>query len=154
MAIDHNFGNMDEFLSAAHKRRYPRGSKIIYADEESDSIYYLTQVSVTVLIEDDNGRKIIVAYLSEGDFFGEIGLFGEGKRTAWIKAKTECKVAELGYAKFVDLHKRGTGMLFQLTSQVVERLGNATKKVSDLAFSTLLDGWRAHCSISATSPTP
>ena len=69
MAIDHNFGNMDEFLSAAHKRRYPRGSKIIYADEESDSIYYLTQVSVTVLIEDDNGRKIIVVYLSEGDFF-------------------------------------------------------------------------------------
>ena len=134
MAIDHNFGNMDESLSAAHKRRYPRGSTIIYAGEESDSIYYLTQGSVTVLIEDDNGREIIVAYLNEGDFFGEMGLFGEGKRTAWIKAKTECEVAELSYTKFVDLSKRDTGMLFQLTSQVVERLGNTTKKVSALAF--------------------
>ena len=50
MAIDHNFGNTDEFLHAAHRSRYPRGSSIVYAGEESDSIYYLTQGSVTVLI--------------------------------------------------------------------------------------------------------
>jgi len=73
MAIDHNFGNTDEFLHATHRRRYPRGSRIIYAGEESD---YLTQGSVTVLIEDANGQEIIVAYLNEGDFFGEMGLFG------------------------------------------------------------------------------
>ena len=76
MAIDHDFGNTDEFLHAAHRRRYPRGSRIIYAGEESDSIYYLTQGSVTVLIEDANGQEIIVAYLNESDFFSEMGLFG------------------------------------------------------------------------------
>ena len=76
MAIDHNFGNTNEFLHAAHRSRYPRGSRIVYAGEESDSIYYLTQVSITVLIEDANGQEIIVAYLNEGDFFSEMGLFG------------------------------------------------------------------------------
>jgi len=63
-----------------------------------------------------------------------MGLLGQGKRTARVKAKTEYKVAELSYKQFVDLSKRDTRILFQFTSQVVERLGNTTKKVVDLAF--------------------
>jgi len=129
-----DFGNMEAFLAAAHKRRYPKGSTIIYAGEDSDSIYYITNGSVTVLIEDDSGREIIVAYLNKGDFFGEMALFGEGTRTAWVKAKNDCDVAELGYSKFVDLSKQDSGMLFELTSQIVERLGKTTQKVGDLAF--------------------
>ena len=61
-----NFGNMDEFLSVAHKRKYPRGSTIIFAGEESDSLYYITRVSVTVSVEDEQGR-VIVAYLNTKD---------------------------------------------------------------------------------------
>ncbi|MDA0273526.1 MAG: cAMP-activated global transcriptional regulator CRP [Proteobacteria bacterium] len=126
--------NMDEFLSSAHKRRYPRASTIIFAGEESDSIFYITKGSVTVLIEDENGREIIVAYLNEGDFFGEMAMFGEGTRTAWIKAKTECEVAELGYQKFIELSQRDTGMLYELATQLADRLGKTTQKVGDLAF--------------------
>ena len=129
-----DFGNMEKFLSAAHKRRYPRGSTIIYAGEQSDSIFYITKGSVTVLIEDDSGREIIVAYLNAGDFFGEMAMFGEGTRTAWVKAKTECEVAELSYVKFAELSRKDAGMLFALTSQLVERLSKTTQKVGDLAF--------------------
>ena len=125
---------MDDFLSAAHKRKYPRGSTIIYAGEQSDSIYYLTKGSVTVLIEDDTGREIIVAYLNEGDFFGEMAMFGEGTRTAWVKAKKECEVAELGYQKFLELSKKNAGMLYELATQMADRLTKTTQKVGDLAF--------------------
>lgn len=127
-------GNMDEFLGSAHKRKYPRGSTIIYAGEQSDSIYFITRGSVTVLIEDESGREIIVAYLNEGDFFGEMGMFGEGTRSAWVKAKTECEVAELSYQRFVELSKRDTGMLFELATQLADRLERTTQKVGDLAF--------------------
>ena len=125
---------MDEFLSSAHKRPYPRGSTIIFAGEVSDSIFYITKGSVSVIIEDDNGREIIVAYLNEGDFFGEIAMLGEGTRTAWVKAKTECEVAELGYQKFVELSQRDTRIMHQLITQLAQRLGKTTQKVGDLAF--------------------
>ncbi len=127
-------GNMDEFLALAHKRKYPRGSTIIYAGEKSDSIYYITAGSVTVLIEDDTGREIIVAYLNEGDFFGEMALFGEGTRTAWIKTKTDCEVAELGYQKFMELSQRDSGILYEIATQLVDRLDKTTQKVGSLAF--------------------
>ena len=118
----------------AHRRRYPRGSTIIYAGDQSDPIYYITRGSVTVIIEDDAGHEIIVAYLNEGDFVGEMAMFGEGTRTAWIKAKTDCEVAELSYEKFIDLSQRDSGMLYQLARQLADRLKNTTQKVGDLAF--------------------
>jgi CRP/FNR family cyclic AMP-dependent transcriptional regulator len=126
--------NMDEFLSSAHKHQYPRGSTIIFAGEKSDSIFYITKGSVTVIIEDDNGREIIVAYLNEGDFFGEMAMLGEGTRTAWVKAKTECEVAEMGYQKFIELSQRDTSILHRLITQLAHRLGKTTQKVGDLAF--------------------
>lgn len=67
--------DLDKFLSLCHRRRYSAKSTIIYAGDSSDSLYYIVKGSVTILIEDDDGRDIIIAYLNEGDFFGEMGLF-------------------------------------------------------------------------------
>lgn len=62
-------------------------------------------------------------------------MFGEGLRTAWVKAKAECEVAELGYAKFAEISQgENSGMLYELASQLAERLGKTTQKVGDLAF--------------------
>ena len=66
--------DVDAFLAHCHRRRYPAKSTIIYAGDTSDALYYIISGSVTVLIEDSDGREMIVAYLNAGDFFGEMGL--------------------------------------------------------------------------------
>ncbi|MEX1032854.1 MAG: cAMP-activated global transcriptional regulator CRP [Cellvibrionaceae bacterium] len=127
--------NVEEFLVHCHRRRYPAKSTLIYAGDKSDSLYYIIKGSVTVLIEDDEGREMIVAYLNDGEFFGEMGLFGdEDPRSAWIRAKTECEVAEISYAKFEELSESHPEFLFALGSQMARRLRNTTRKVGDLAF--------------------
>jgi CRP/FNR family cyclic AMP-dependent transcriptional regulator len=127
--------NLEEFLSHCHRRRYPSKSTIIYAGDNSDSLYYIVKGSVTVLIEDDEGREMIVAYLNDGDFFGEMGLFcPDDSRSAWVRAKTECEVAEISYAKFREVSATQPLMLFELSSQIARRLRDTTRKVGDLAF--------------------
>ena len=127
--------NVEKFLMHCHRRRYPAKSTLIYAGDKSDSLYYIIKGSVTVLIEDDEGREMIVAYLNDGDFFGEMGLFGdEDPRSAWIRAKTECEVAEISYSKFQELSETNPEFLFALGSQMARRLRNTTRKVGDLAF--------------------
>jgi CRP/FNR family cyclic AMP-dependent transcriptional regulator len=128
------FSNKEAFLTAAHKKKYTRDETIIFAGEESESIYFILEGSVTVLIEDDSGHEIIVAYLNEGEFFGEMAMFSEGPRTAWVKAKTDCEVAELSYRKFIDLNRNDSGMLYELATQLADRLDKTTQKVGDLAF--------------------
>ncbi|MCG8312988.1 MAG: cAMP-activated global transcriptional regulator CRP [Pseudomonadales bacterium] len=127
--------DIDNFLAHCHRRKYPAKSTIIYAGDESDALYYIIRGSVTVIIEDDEGREMIMAYLNEGDFFGEMGLFDQAAgRSAWIKAKSECEVAEISYSKFRDLAKEDAEILFAVSAQVAGRLRATTRKVGDLAF--------------------
>jgi CRP/FNR family cyclic AMP-dependent transcriptional regulator len=127
---------IDVFLEHAHRRRYPARSTLIYAGDQSDSLFFLVKGSVTVIIEDEDGREMIMAYLNEGDFFGEMGLFDvEAKaRTAWVKAKADCEVAEISYVKFLELVKNDPRLLYTIFEQMSLRLRNTTQKAGDLAF--------------------
>ena len=127
--------DIEKFLAHCHRRKYPAKSTLIYAGDDSDALYYIIKGTVMVVIEDDDGREMIMAYLNEGDFFGEMGLFDEeAGRSAWIRAKTECEVAEISYAKFHELVATHPEFLFALCSQMASRLRNTTRKVGDLAF--------------------
>ena len=78
---------------------------------------------------------MIMAYLNAGDFFGELGLFEEDTpRSAWIRAKSECEVAEINYNKFRQLVKQDPEILFAVSGQMARRLRATTRKVGDLAF--------------------
>ncbi|WP_226704796.1 cAMP-activated global transcriptional regulator CRP [Microbulbifer elongatus] len=127
-------GNIEDFLAHCHRRRYPAKSTIIYAGDRCESLYFIMRGSVTVLIEDDEGREMIVAYLNDGDFFGEMGLFDQDTRSAWVRTKTECEVAEISYSKFQELTRQHPEFLFNLATQMAVRLRNTTRKVGDLAF--------------------
>ena len=129
--IDH----VEEFLSHCHRRKYPAKSTIIYAGDQGDTLYYIVKGSVSVVIEDENiGKEIILAYLNPGDFVGEMGLFDQEERSAWIRTKTECEVGEISYGKFIELSTQRPEFLFAVSKQVVQRLRDTTRKVGDLAF--------------------
>ncbi|MBK8970675.1 MAG: cAMP-activated global transcriptional regulator CRP [Hahellaceae bacterium] len=138
-ALENRTKHLDYFLSQCHRRRYPSKSTIIYAGDKSDSLFYIVKGSVTVIIEDDDGREMIMAYLNAGDFFGEMGLFDQdleqaGSRSAWVKAKTECEVAEISYSKFREIAQQDLKVLYFIGEQMASRLRQTTRKVGDLAF--------------------
>ena len=135
LTLNPHIKDVDEFLNHCHRRRYPAKSTIIYAGDNSDSLYYIVDGSVTVIIENDDGKEMIVAYLNKGDFFGEMGLFdGEDSRSAWVRAKTECEVGEISYAKFNELSETKPEILQAIGTQMAKRLRQTTRKVGDLAF--------------------
>ncbi len=126
---------IERFLQHCHRHRYPAKSLIIYAGDKPDVLYYITEGSVAVLMEDDEGKEIVLAYLNKGDFFGELGLFEESSdRSAWVKARTECTLSEIGYAKFRQLAQDDSDLLFELSGQMAARLRKTSRKVGDLAF--------------------
>jgi CRP/FNR family cyclic AMP-dependent transcriptional regulator len=125
----------ERFLEQSHRRIYPPKSVIINAGDVSNDLYFILRGSVTVVIEDDNGREIVLAYLNEGDFFGEIGLFDEDhRRSAWVRSRTRCEVAQISYDKLKELFQGSCEVLFRIASQLAIRLRNTSRKVSDLAF--------------------
>jgi CRP/FNR family cyclic AMP-dependent transcriptional regulator len=125
----------EKFLEHSHRRVYPPKTVIINAGDVSNDIYFIIKGSVTVLIEDENGREIVLAYLNEGDFFGEVALFDEDhRRSAWVRARTRCEVAQVSYDKLKDMFGGQCEVLFRIASQLALRLRNTSRKVGDLAF--------------------
>ena len=127
--------NLDIFLSKCHRRRYPSKSTIIYAGDKADVLYYIVKGKVSVLVEEQKDNKeMVIAYLNEGEFFGEMGLFEDGVRSAWIKAKSNCEISEISYSKFRELADKNPEFLLALTKQITNRLKETTKKATSLAF--------------------
>ncbi len=137
LAIPKGTGNpsIDKFLMHCHRRRYPTKSVIIYAGDKPDVLYFIISGSVSVLIEEDDGREIVLAYLNKGDFFGEMGLFEEQQgRSAWVRTRSTCELAEISYSRFRQVAKEDPDILFAMAGQMATRLRNTSRKVSNLAF--------------------
>ncbi|CAA0082167.1 Cyclic AMP receptor-like protein [BD1-7 clade bacterium] len=127
--------NVDLFLSHCSLRKYPAKSTVVCAGDSSDTLFYIVDGSVTVILEDEEGKEMIVAYLNRGDFFGEMGLFDPSdSRSAWVRTKSACEIAEISYEKFIMLTQKEPKFLFELTRQMAKRLKDTTQKVGDLAF--------------------
>ena len=127
--------SIESLLKHCHRRRYPARNGIIFAGDKSDALFYIIEGSVSVVMEDENGHEIVLAYLNAGDFFGELGLFAaETVRSAWVRSRTACEIAEISYGKFHQLAHDDPGIVYCLAAQMAERLKRTSRKVSDLAF--------------------
>ncbi len=88
-----------------------------------------------MLLEDPKGHEIVVAYPNPGDFFGEIGLFNEDAgRTALVRARAECEIADISYKKLRGLTDLYPDLIIAMTSQIARRLRNTNRKLVDLVF--------------------
>lgn len=125
---------VERLLENCHTKRYTNSSRIIHAGDPSTTLYYITRGSVSVMIEDDTGHEMVLAYLNQGDFFGEMGLFEEDERSALVIARGECEVAEISYTKFRELAHQDPEIMMLLAGQMTRRLRATSRKVINLAF--------------------
>ncbi|MES9963796.1 MAG: cAMP-activated global transcriptional regulator CRP [Candidatus Sedimenticola sp. 20ELBAFRAG] len=133
-------GFLQPFLSHCHRRRYPGKTDIIHPGDPADILYYIVDGSVTIIIEDDEGKEIILTYLNKGDFIGEMGLFTpQANRSVLVRTRSECMLAEISYSRLEqlfesDLKSHMRELLYAIGSQLTQRLLNTSQKVGHLAF--------------------
>ena len=127
--------SIERFLVHCHRRKCAAKSAIIRQGDPSRDLYYVVKGSVTVMLEDADGRELVLAYLNPGDFFGEIGLFNESlSRSALVRAKTSCEIAQISYEKLKSLPSIFPDLLFIIGGQLAQRLRRTNLKVGNLAF--------------------
>ncbi|UCC13819.1 MAG: cAMP-activated global transcriptional regulator CRP [Gammaproteobacteria bacterium] len=126
---------INKFLSLCRVRTVPQKTVVIHAGDLPDILYYVVEGSVEVMIEDEDGNEMVLSYLNKGQFFGEMGLFYEQPtRSAWVRTRTECELAEMTYPRFRQVANESPGLLFELATQLASRLERTNKKLGDLAF--------------------
>jgi CRP/FNR family cyclic AMP-dependent transcriptional regulator len=126
---------INRFLTYCRTRTVPAKVVMIHAGDLPDSLYYITSGSVEVMIEDEDGNEMVLAYLNKGQFFGEMGLFhDEPTRSAWVRTRIESEIAEMTYPRFRQIASENPGLVFELATQLALRLDRTNRKLGDLAF--------------------
>ncbi len=131
---------LQPFLSLCHRRRYPAKTDIIHPGDPADILFYLVEGSVTILIEDEEGKEIILTYLNKGEFIGEMGLFiPQANRSVLVRTRSECLLAEISYNRLeqlfkTDLKQYTKDILYAFGAQLTQRLLHTSLKVGHLAF--------------------
>jgi len=123
------------FVCQAHKKSLPAKHTVIHAGDEPHSLYLILEGSVSVVLEDHEGREVVLAYLNPGEFFGEMGLFPEHNlRSAVVRTRSQALVAEFSYAGFRRFVRDYPEIMFELSGQMACRLRDLNQRVANLAF--------------------
>lgn len=132
---------LDRFLEYCHVKSYPAKSTILRVGDNNNKLFFILEGSVSVGIEDDeDGRRLIYAYLNQGEFIGEIGVFSEASMvTVNVKTRCQCKLAEISHSKLQqvlrnELAEYATDILFLIGKQLAGRLLITSRNFRDLAF--------------------
>ncbi|KGM06872.1 Cyclic AMP receptor protein [Methylophaga thiooxydans] len=129
-----------DFFHVCHSKFYPAKNIVIRPGDPADTLYYIREGSVTVCMENEEGEELIVAYLNQGDFIGEIGFFSEvGDRMVTIRAKTDVRTEEVSYQQLrtladTQLKNCYATLIYTIGEQMASRLLSTTRKATDLAF--------------------
>ncbi|MCA9550635.1 MAG: cyclic nucleotide-binding domain-containing protein [Myxococcales bacterium] len=71
------------------------GDVVIREGDVGDSFFVLVSGQVRVSRRSDAGEELVLAYLTEGAFFGEMALLQDGARTATVQAQSDCQLFEI-----------------------------------------------------------
>ncbi len=126
---------INRFLSYCRVRTVPAKTVMIHAGDLPDVMFFIVSGSVEVMIEDEDGNEMVLAYLNKGQFFGEMGLFYEKPtRSAWVRTRMESEIAEMTYSRVRQVASESPGLIFELATQLAARLDRTNRKLGDLAF--------------------
>lgn len=83
-------------------RFYPVGSEIIRQGDDADQFFIILEGLVEVFKTLPDGGKVHIARLSDGNYFGEIGIIENRKRMASVRALSDVRVVAFDRETFVS----------------------------------------------------
>jgi NADH dehydrogenase len=90
--------NVQRSERMAHAHFEP-GQEVYRQGDQADAFYVIVRGAVEV-VRDEDGRETVVARLTEGDSFGEVGLLQQRRRSATVRALEPTDLIALGRADF------------------------------------------------------
>ena len=96
---------IEHLKESVELQRYAPGQIISRQGDPADC-FYLVRIGFVKISENYPGGELVLAYLSRGDYFGEIGLLGGGVRTATCTALDHVELVRISGDDFRQMIER------------------------------------------------
>jgi CRP-like cAMP-binding protein/Pyruvate/2-oxoacid:ferredoxin oxidoreductase delta subunit/ferredoxin len=128
---------IDGLRNSVELVRYTKGDVICRQGDIADN-FYLIRLGFVKVSEPHPGGELVLAYLGRGGYFGEIGLLGEGRRTATCTALDHVELVRIHadefhrmVAQFPEVRQRLEATAAERQEQNRQRLSTATSMPLD-----------------------
>lgn len=118
----------------ALSERYPRGATIFSENDPGDALHVVLQGMVRIYRMADDGREKTLAFLEEGEFFGEMALLDGGRRSAIAEALEETCVLVIPRADFVRLLTERPDIALEIIRVLSQRLRQTNAQLMEAIF--------------------
>ncbi|HUA17175.1 MAG TPA: cyclic nucleotide-binding domain-containing protein [Bryobacteraceae bacterium] len=130
---------IEELRDKVELVRYTKGDVICRQGDIADS-FYLVRLGFVKVSEPHPGGELVLAYLGRGGYFGEIGLLGEGRRTATCTALDHLELVRIHAEEFHRMVGQFPEIRRSLETAVRERQEQNRQRL-ETATSTPLDAF-------------
>ena len=120
--------------SVFRQKSYPLGSFIIAEGSSGDTLFVLNRGAAKVTRESEDGREVILAFLREGDIFGELSILDGGERSANVVALEDTEVYTLERNEFLKLLVDSPALSVQLLQELARRIRASDHQIEYLAL--------------------
>lgn len=118
---------------ALHRKTVPAGTNMITAEQPGEVVYVLLEGTVKILIEQLDGREVILAFLGAGDTVGEMSLVDSAGRSANVMTMEKCTFLWMDRNTFQDLLKNVPEFAQNLVRTLSARLRMANEQIQSLS---------------------
>lgn len=125
---------LERLSKVAMWRCAARGEQVVRAGEDAETLIVMLTGRAKVTNFDEEGREIILAWLSPGEFFGEMGLIDGSPRSANVVAVEPCELLILGKHEFQRCMQDNFQVVQKLMQILVRRLREADRNIESLAL--------------------
>ena len=130
------FRQLKEVSAIVHRREYRAGEPVFFQGDPGLGMYIIQEGSVSITLSDKDGQQKEIAILSEGDFFGELGLLDESPRSANAICRADCLLIGFFRPDLFEMIDRkpalGIKIVLKLAEIVGERLRKTDKELSKI----------------------
>jgi alkyl hydroperoxide reductase subunit AhpC len=92
--------SLDALAESAEKLSFASGEAILEEGEVADRFYVIAAGEVAVTRRSPEGDDVPLATLGPGQFFGEVGILAETRRTATVRAVDDVELLSLDWSTF------------------------------------------------------
>jgi len=115
-------------------RNYPKNTILFMEGDENNQLFIIQSGKVSVYVNGDDGKQVILNFMSDGEYFGELSLLDRKPRSASVMTVTDCRFMTISRANFQQFLEDNPVFSLNIMEGLVSKVRELTGNVKNLAL--------------------
>ena len=125
---------LEKISKLGSNRTYKKDSVILMEEDAGSALFVIVNGKVKISRTSTDGREVILTYLTDSDFFGEMAILDGMTRSATVIAAEDSELFIIQRDDFLNLLKERPEVSIALLQELTKRLRSADMKIKSLSL--------------------